>query len=214
MKLQHLFEAENELGFDEKYTRDENPEIYKKFSISTWHEVSSFDGFPRKIGLGCDNIDLNNHKFTNLIGFPEFVSDEAAKQCQLFVADNPLTTLEGAPKFAKHLNISHTPLTSLEGCPEIQKILFANSCKNLTSLKGLKTSPSFYRIEADNSGLTSLEGCPEKLESLIVSDTKISSFEGFPKYVKRLMISPFKGCLTFVHEKIHDEKTVRLLSFL
>jgi hypothetical protein len=30
MKLQHLFEVKNELGFDEKYTREDNPEPYSR----------------------------------------------------------------------------------------------------------------------------------------------------------------------------------------
>jgi hypothetical protein len=71
MKLYQLLEAKNELGFDEKYTREDNPEVYNNTIILSSGNVSSFDEFPKK--LSCSLIVLNRNKFTNFDRFPRIL---------------------------------------------------------------------------------------------------------------------------------------------
>jgi hypothetical protein len=97
MKFNQLFEVKNELGFDEKYTREDNPEVYSESINFSYEKLSSFDGFPRLIK--SEYIHLSDTLFTDLEGFPEFESDEAAKECNLSLSySHRLTSLRGRTK--------------------------------------------------------------------------------------------------------------------
>jgi hypothetical protein len=72
MKLQQLFEARNSLGFDEKYTREDNPEVYYGDIVLPAGNVSSFDEFPKL--LATSYVDIQSNKFTDFIGFPKIKS--------------------------------------------------------------------------------------------------------------------------------------------
>jgi hypothetical protein len=63
---------------------------------------------------------------------------------------NPLTSLEGAPKYIRSLSLSETTLSSLEYCPQVQRTLLIQDCKQLKSLKGLPDKQDM-EIYADNS---------------------------------------------------------------
>jgi hypothetical protein len=136
MKLQQLFEAENELGFDEKYTRDENPEVYDDNIIVMARKLSSFDAFPKKLGPRVDGFDIGDNEFKDFKGFPNFASDYSKSGLYLYAARNPLTSLEGLPDKIGTLNLYGCHLlTSLENCPMIYEQLDISGCKSIENFK-------------------------------------------------------------------------------
>jgi hypothetical protein len=140
MKLQHLFEEVNSLGIDEKYTREDNPEAYD-FPVLRLvnRKLTSLDGLPKVIGNKCGIIDVGENHLTSLIGFPQFESDEVAKNCSISVHKNRLTSFEGLPKYTIYLNAkANKKLTSLEGCPVIGSFIQISECKMLGSLKRIE----------------------------------------------------------------------------
>jgi hypothetical protein len=83
---------------------------------------------------------LDGNNFTNLIGFPEFESEEFAKNCSILFNKNPLTSLEGCPKYANGLYVNETKLNTLEGCPILTgRILGWSRTKEMQKYKKLKT---------------------------------------------------------------------------
>ena len=94
MKLQHIFEAKNKLGFAEKYTREDNPKVYTKDLVVLQEGATNFSDFPKKIA--SKHIIISGNNFTDLVGFPEFVSDDDAKRCVLRIDQSyRLTSLKG-----------------------------------------------------------------------------------------------------------------------
>jgi hypothetical protein len=75
MKLRHLFETENDLGFDEKYTREDNPEVFMRRIALTRKNLSSFEGFPKLLPAGAE-VRINGNAFTSFEGFPTIKHDE------------------------------------------------------------------------------------------------------------------------------------------
>jgi hypothetical protein len=67
---------------------------------------------------------------------------------------------------------------------------------------------SISTIYASESGLTSFEGFPRTAGHLDLMGVNFVSLEGFPEVVHKLLITPFKGCLMFIHHKFHEEKSI------
>ena len=117
MKLQQLFETKNELGFNEKYTREDNPEAYYYEIVLPAGNVSSFDEFPKL--LATQYIDIESNKFTDFIGFPK-IKDEVKGPLSVIADDNPLTSLEGLPDIVYKLQLNKCQqLVNLNHCPKI-----------------------------------------------------------------------------------------------
>lgn len=101
--------------------------------------ITSLEGCPQEV----ENFHANSTKITSLEGAPQMVKSNFS------VENNNIKSLIGAPKFiGGNFYINRSGVTSLEGCPDtIQYALRAESCRHLTSLKG---------IEGKNIGLIQL----------------------------------------------------------
>ena len=110
-------------------------------------------------------------KLKSLEGCPMYVSGDF--HCE----QNLLTSLQGAPLEAEHLDCSHNLLTSLEGC-----------------------TPDCFEIVCNNNLLTSLETCPPT-EQLWATDNPFQHFRNTPSHIDEVTITwrkdlPLLGLLT------------------
>jgi hypothetical protein len=106
MKLQHLFEAKSKINYDEKYTREDNPEVYE-FSdpFYPYFENLSQEDFkrlPKKLKyVGDDNCAFVFAKCTmkSFVGFPEIIADlPISVTIGGITACENITSLEGLPE--------------------------------------------------------------------------------------------------------------------
>lgn len=204
MKLQHLFEVKNELGFDEMYTREKDPIIFAGADLIVNEKyITSFKEFPKKLGAVA-NICMNHTKLKNLEGFPEFVNVNDSTHCDLTIQHGPLTSLTGGPKYCRRLYLRNLPLlTSLEGCPAIWHDIIVVGCANMKDLKGLSTQTRLVEVEISYSGITSFEGIPKSLHYLSVADcANMTSFDGFPDRLHRLDLTLLARLFNYSARKV------------
>ncbi len=86
---------------------------------------------------------------------------------------------------ARDFFCSYDKLTSLKGAPISIDGNFNCSNNNLTSLKGGPTSVSGYYYCYENK-LTSLEGLPSSMDSLSISNNKLTTLHNIHKIIKRM----------------------------
>jgi hypothetical protein len=173
MKLQHLFEVNKQADdfvFEEKYTREDNPEV---FDYSDFFE-NELDGsileaknlkFSRSTIVFNKTYDFRTTKFPKILKVPAFEFQ--------FEADNETLT------DFKWFGEINRPVSIIVG----SDLHSAFNSIHLTSLEGI---PQTSYLDLDGSDLTSLEHCEmtkpnSSLETNIlnIAYTKIKSFKGF-----------------------------------
>ena len=141
MKLQHLFEAKSNLNYDEKYTREDNPEVYE-FSnpFYPYFENLSQEDFkrlPKKLKyVGDDNCSFGFVGCTmkSFIGFPEIIADRPIA-VRIDGTCKNITSLEGLPEKIDTLFCAGSSLQNLNGCPVVLDRLFLDNSKTFVSLE-------------------------------------------------------------------------------
>jgi hypothetical protein len=109
------------------------------------------------------NLVLINKNVGKLTDIPDFPS--AAPKEYTIDGCNKLTTLEGSPKTAGHVNIiDNNNLKSLKGMPTtIKGPLNIRYCESLTSLEGLSNVKVKGKFGIHNKSITSLKGSPKSV---------------------------------------------------
>jgi hypothetical protein len=131
-------------------------------------------------------------------------------------------------KISKLVLISCDAIDSLASCPDIgisgsTSLAYSfgvgefniSYLQNLTTLKGFcdgNKNRKLGKIDIGNTNVTSLEGISEEVYDLNIENTKIESFEYFPKDVHYLKIDLKPGILMKLHQLIHEEKRIKSIS--
>jgi hypothetical protein len=172
MKLQNLFESTKDQPFDEKYTREDNPE--------TFECAESFMKKPNHLY----SVSSNALSFSKAFDFGKY---KAPKKVEFTEVDDPdlCIVIKNNPTIHSLDVIPKVICDNSESFP----VLTISGCKNITSLKGADNAIEF--LDANGTGLTSLLGCPGSIESLYVDSTQITSFEGVPGTIERNHICLF-----------------------
>lgn len=212
MEFNEILVSAGRAVFDDKYTRENNPEVYFENIDLSNKNINSLDGFPKIIS--SEYVDLSSNCLSDLRGFPKFQSDEVAKKCSLKLSKNPIISLEGSPDYIYAFDISDcSKLASLQDCPKISGYINITGCKSLKKLDGCKTSPPKISIIANRSGLESLEGYPEEVDNLIITgcNNRIIS-DVLEKKAARVDVTISPPYLSELHEKFHQNKSVGIVN--
>lgn len=117
-------------------------------------------------------ISFESNRLTNLDGFPAVFN---SFNLNLMLGNNPITTLGNKlPRQIKRMDLSGTQLQSLNGCPKII---------------GGDSFVSYDGLYLEGTNIKSMVGGPEYIGGFLdISNTDISSFEGFPQKVEGILI--------------------------
>lgn len=160
-----------------------------------------------------------------MIGFPEFFSEQAEKNCDLLIVNNPITSFEGGPRYIGWLRLDHVfSMTSLESSPIVHSSLELDHVLNIDDLTGLKTDQTdpdnAISVILRSSDIISLRGCPKEVSTLtIINCGQLKNLDGFPNKVSQMNITydsleNSSDGLMYLHELYHDKKAIKTINIL